>query len=94
MLCTTAANRMWQSGPKLLSQLIAVDIELARADDADQRLAAFRPRVGDDVLCPYCWMYDKVERPLKEIVRSPDDEETGGGGGFRTLRGLRQSLHQ
>ena len=63
----------------LLAQLIAVDIELARADDADQRLAAFRPKVGNDPLCPYCWMYDNVERPLKAVGRPPDDVETETG---------------
>ena len=66
----------------LLSQLIALDVELARADEADQRLAAFQPKVGDDALCPYCWMYDKVERPLKAIGRPPDDEESKAGVDF------------
>ena len=73
---------MWQSGRIFCRSSSPVDIELARADDADQRLAAFRPKVGDDVLCPYCWMYDKVERPLKAIGRPPNDEEPGAGVDF------------
>ena len=66
----------------LLSQLIAVDAELARADDADQRLDAFRPKAGDDAICPYCWMYDRIERPLHAVERNPDDLETKAGADF------------
>ena len=55
----------------LVSQLQAIDAELARADDAEQRLAAFRPKLGNYVICPYCWMYDKVEHPLLALERLP-----------------------
>ena len=67
----------------LVSQLQAIDAELARADDAEQRLAAFRPKLGNDVICPYCWMYDKVEHPLLALERPPDDESYPGVGFFR-----------
>ena len=59
---------------ELMAQLQALDAELSRTDDAEQRLAAFRPMAGSDVLCPYCWMYDKVEHPLLAVERPPDDE--------------------
>ena len=59
---------------ELVSQLIATDQELARADDAEQRLAAFLTKARSDVLCPYCWMYDKAERALVEAESPPDGE--------------------
>ena len=68
---------------ELLSLLRAVEAELARTDDAEERLAAFRPSVGHNVLCPYCWMYDKVEHPLLAIERPPEDETYPGVGFFR-----------
>ena len=68
---------------ELMAQLQALDAELSRNDDAEQRLAAFRPMAGSDVLCPYCWMYDKVEHPLLAIERAPEDETYPGVSFFR-----------
>ena len=67
----------------LIAELQTLDAELSRTDDAEQRLAVFRQRAGSDVLCPYCWMYDKVERPLLAIERPPDDETYPGVDFFR-----------
>ena len=67
----------------LIAELQTLDAELSRTDDAEQRLAAFRQMAGSDVLCPYCWMYDKVERPLLAIERPPDDETYPGVDFFR-----------
>ena len=68
---------------ELKAQLQTLDAELSRTDEAEQRLAAFRPMVGSDVLCPYCWMYDNVEHPLLAIERPRDDETYPGVDFFR-----------
>ena len=58
----------------LASQLEALDAELSRTDDAEERLASFRSTAQGGVVCPYCWMYEKIERPLLAIERPPEDD--------------------
>ena len=58
---------------KLASELKSLDSELARPDDADERLGNFRPRRNGASPCPYCWMYDRAERPLCLVERDLAD---------------------
>ena len=58
---------------ELARELKALDTELARPDDADERLGTFRPKRNGACLCPYCWMYDRAERPLCLVERGLSD---------------------
>jgi len=59
---------------ELKAELEALDAELSQADDAEERLASFRPTAEGAAVCPYCWMYETTERPLLAIGRPPEDD--------------------
>ena len=63
----------------LSAELEALETELARADDADERLRAFWPQRDGENLCPYCWMYDRAERPLFLVERDLSDVKVDPG---------------
>ena len=58
---------------ELEAQLRSLDAELASPVDTDRRLAAFQPKIGDDLQCPYCWIYDGAQRPLSAMGRGAED---------------------
>ena len=47
---------LFDRGNQLASELKSLDFELARPDDADERLGTFRARRNGASPCPYCWI--------------------------------------